>query len=404
MTKRVSQLLISAFVMLASCTDPEIGLVGEPTTRPAEESASSAAVQDSAPQVGHSTALARTDHTASGNRLIDASTDFLAATPREVKLPGRPAWVLGAVVEADQSVVWVAVLDDGRAMRIDPSDGITQIGSLAPGEPPELALAGSELTVRSAHATVPPGALPDGRTVVADGAIARYTNPTNTYAHGVLGDSLEGGSMTIFTGDGEDPVVVEFTDTVAEGLSPLATDLDDDGTAELVVTESNADVGARLTVYSPEGTLLAKGPAVGTGSRWRHQIAGGAVGPNGETELIDVLTPHLGGVIEWFRLIGDELVLQASASGYTSHPIGTRNLDLALVAEASGAAPLDVIIPVQDRSALAAVQRDATPAGWSEVGRVELGGRMSTNLAAVRQGDRLALAVGTDQGTMFIWE
>ena len=78
------------------------------------------------------------------------------------------------------------------------------------------------------------------------------------------------------------------------------------------------------------------GPAIGRGNRWRHQIAVAPFGPNGERELVDVLTPHIGGVVEFYRMVGDRIEIVATVPGFTSHVIGSRNLDLALAADADG--------------------------------------------------------------------
>jgi len=46
-------------------------------------------------------------------------------------------------------------------------------------------------------------------------------------------------------------------DTVVEGLSPMWTDLDGDGTNEILVTLSNASEGARLAVFNDQGAGTA---------------------------------------------------------------------------------------------------------------------------------------------------
>ena len=54
--------------------------------------------------------------------------------------------------------------------------------------------------------------------------------------------------------------------------------------------------------FDDDGHLVAEGPTIGQGYRGRHQIAVAPFGPNGELELVDVLTPHLGGIVEFYQL------------------------------------------------------------------------------------------------------
>ena len=113
-----------------------------------------------------------------------------------------------------------------------------------------------------------------------------------------------------------------------EGIAPIWVDLNEDGERAIIVTRSNADSGAQIVVLDELGNLIATGPAIGRGGRWRHQLSAGPFGPNGELELVDVLTPHIGGPTEFYQWKNNELVVVTSASGYTSHVIGSRNLDM----------------------------------------------------------------------------
>jgi hypothetical protein len=126
------------------------------------------------------------------------------------------------------------------------------------------------------------------------------------------------------------------------------------------------------------------------------------IGPGGELELVDVLTPHIGGVVEFFRISGDRLEVVASLGGFTSHFIRSRNLSLPVVADADGDGRLEVVLATQDRSSLAGIVRtvDGAEVAWT----VRLGGELSSNLSAVELGDgRLALAAGRADGTVRIW-
>ena len=97
--------------------------------------------------------------------------------------------------------------------------------------------------------------------------------------------------------------------------------------------------------------------------------------------MVDVLTPHIGGVVEFYRVSGGELTIVAHVPGYTSHSIGTRNLDMALAADFDGDGRLELLLPSQARTELGAVRRtqDGAEVAWS----VSVDGRVATNLAAV---------------------
>ena len=129
-----------------------------------------------------------------------------------------------------------------------------------------------------------------------------------------------------------------------EGISPIWADLNGDGQREIIVTLSDSAQGAQVVVYSESGERLAAGPAVGRGNRWRHQLAVAPFGVNGEPELAEVLTPHIGGIAGFYRLDGDSLNLVAQHGGVTSHPIGSRNLDMGLAGDLDGDGRVELVV------------------------------------------------------------
>jgi hypothetical protein len=171
---------------------------------------------------------------------------------------------------------------------------------------------------------------------------------------------------------------------------------------ELLVTVSDADVGARLRVYDLEGDIVAESEPIGQGFRWLHQVAVAPLGPEGELEIIAVRTPHIGGVVEAYRLVGDRLERVAAIEGYSSHALGSANLDMALLADVDGDGRADVVVPTQDRRTLAVLARTAE--GFEELERLDLGGELATNVAAspAATGD-LVLAAGTSDGRLHVF-
>lgn len=353
------------------------------------------------------TTMARTDHQATGNR-IATGCGPLALEPIEVGLPGDPVWVIADPAAPGDS--WLVVLGDGSVLRvptgaasIDPKP----LALLPPGAPPMATIdeAGALRIVSALDAASTfEDALPSARVVIAeDGSRVALTGPTDRYPHGALGDTIEAASVDIQRPDGRWERTI-FGDTeVIEGLSPLLADLDGDGGSEVVVTVSSMDAGARLLAAALDGSRTVLSEPIGQGFRWLHQIGAGPTGPDGELEVIVVRTPHIGGIVEAYQLIEGRLVRVASQPGYSSHQLGSENLDMALLADADGDGRLDVVVPTQEMRALAILTRVSD--GFEEVATLPLGGRLATNVgAAVDAEGQLSLAVGMEAGVLRIFQ
>ncbi|AXG09344.1 hypothetical protein DU484_05375 [Haloplanus rubicundus] len=242
----------------------------------------------------------------------------------------------------------------------------------------------------------------DGRLVrVADGRYALYGGRTTRYAHGALGDTVEGSRLLLIDAvDGRIEAAVTLdAPTVFEGLSPLVADLDGDGDDEIVTTVADSADGARIRVYDAEGTELATGPVYGPG--WRHQLCVAPFGPDGRPELAVVRKPHVDRTVEFYRL-DDGLSVTATHEGYASHTYGSRNVDGGLAADLDGDGRPELLVPTADRRTLAAVRRTGRDAerAWT----LPLGGELRTNVAGVALDDgRLAVGAGTADGVR-VWQ
>lgn len=252
---------------------------------------------------------------------------------------------------------------------------------------------------------------PDARLVVNDaGQVAVYALATNQrYVHAIMGDDLEGSALVVVDVQGSGLRLLARVDLpgedVYEGLSPLWADVDGDGRADLVTTVSNGRDGARNRVYLFDGQRIQRevdGPPIGRGGRWQHQLAWGPFGPAGEPLLVDVLTPHIGGVVRFHRYTGNGLEIIATLPGYTSHVIYERNLDMAVAGDFNGDGVPEIALPSQDRATVAGVQ--LTESGPQVVWSLPVEGRVVGNLVVVDvPGEGLALAITTDDGRLRLW-
>ena len=395
-----------------------------------------------------------------GNPVHRGAIDLSSAREQRVELPGRPEWI-GAAPDNGAAAIWVRVAD-GRlvTLRFAPGTGVTVedvgVGVPAPivGVPlpaeayvgntttAPVRFAGGVLTIDAAgrlrHVLGDGGAtlggpqpengrvlanglLPDSRIVpLSFSRMIALADPTDDYAHGVLGDRLEPqGFVIVEAGSGEDrdeertgnggaPPRLEVTRHrlrtygVMETVMPLVADVHPHPGPEVLVPVSAPGEGSRVVVAAPDGEVLAEGPPIGRGFRWRHLLAAGPVGPDGETELVAVRTPHIGGSIEYYRLRGRQLEIVHTRPGYSTHRIGDRNLETALVADFTGDGRFELLLPAQREPALAVISRTAE--GSREVARFELPAELTTNLAAVQLSKgRLLVVAGTADGSLLLW-
>jgi hypothetical protein len=386
--------------------------------------------------------IALTHQRLDGNRLVTGSGG-MPTEPIDIPLLGKPLWVVAAPLSSGS--VWAAALEDGQVqvfqvVRDTVSEITVDVSRLPAGMPPVLQVAGERIALVSpapdASPSTNPIVLEDGAQAYIDmdgqlrlirqemvytlsvdalsdarilsdgeGRLLFLSNPTSEYPHGVLGDEFEAKTITLVNAiDAPDILRVIQIDPgdVIEGIAPIWVDLDGDGSREIIVTQSNARSGARLVVYNEDGSLFASGEPIGQGFRWRHQLAVGQFIKGGRQEIAVIRTPHIGGVIEIYSVEQDRVVIQAELSGYSSHQIGSRNLDGALVADFDGDGQIEIIVPDQSHMVLAGIEMVGVElkVAWE----TPIGGRLSTNIAAVQLSDgRLALGGGHAGSSLRIW-
>jgi len=378
-----------------------------------------------------------------GNRIVEGA-GFQADNPVEIPLMGKPVWVVAAAL--DESSIWYVALETGQIQAFQIQAGVvTEVKSpsaLPPGMPPVLvslddvptgilqpeadaAIYTNPLLLQDGRVVFlrqdgslsiigpegvdvfPIDVLPDARILSAgDGRLMVLSSPSDKYPHAIMGDALEATGITIID-TAVDPVAVQeikvATGDVIEGLSPIWTDMDGDGQREIIVTQSNAESGSRIVVYGADGNVLAQGDPIGEGFRWIHQVAVGQFIEGGVLEIAAVRTPHIGGVVQIYALDGNRLVVVDSLSGFSSHRIGSRNLDGALAGDFNGDGLVELVVPDQVQTNLHGIQ--FTQEGLISVWNVLLESRLSTNLVSFKMADgSLVLGAGTEDNLLIIWD
>lgn len=376
-----------------------------------------------------------------GNRVLDG-TGSLPERPLTRELDMEPTWLVG--LPAASGSRWIAVGADGNTVGLRVIDGAIEEAEpapadlppgvppvLAPGEPQPRLLAPP---LESASTLTHPFPLGDGRSLVVgrdgdvllwdgelverlsasvlpdarflrvtEGTYAVLAGATDRYDHGALGDDTEAGALLLLeVGEGlSRRARIGFEGPVAEGLQPIAAGFQGAAEPVLLVTLTDRTDGARLAAFDLEGQRVATGPSVGTGFRWRHQLCLAPFGPDGTPEIAAVKTPHIGGIVEFYRRRGDRLEIVAEAGDYASHTFGSRNLDGGLAADLDGDGTVELLLPTQSRDTLRALRR--TSNGLESAFELQVPPRLSTNVAGLDTGDGILLAAGTTDGTVRVW-
>ena len=390
-----------------------------------------------------SNAQESTFYALNGNHLIPGKIDLKQATPIKIKLSSYPTWVIGHndgshsvwyVLLNDSTVQKVVVEENGEVSVLKtninlPSDTILSIDT---GSNPRQLFA-PEL-YKNNFLTHPVRLIANNKVAAIDasgvfivqdpdriyrlnieilkdsrilqnekGQILVLTGNSTKYMHGILGDKVEADGFAIID-TGKKPVVrSQFAlkgSNVFETLMPVWTDINLDNKREIILTKSDSRSGAQLQIYAEDGKLISSSDPIGRGFRWMHLIAAAEFGPGGEIEIAAVRTPHIGGVLEYYRLKDGKLRVVHKRAGYSTHRIGSRNLDTAVAGDFNDDGHVEMLVPTQDFKRLDSIKRTA---GGSKIDHsIKLDHQLSTNLAAYSSRGKIELAFGTYNNELII--
>lgn len=247
--------------------------------------------------------------------------------------------------------------------------------------------------------------LPDGLLATSSRGDIRkawYSAPTTRYAHGILGDSVEGGMLKVITSRGATLRILLPPTQVFEDRAPRLVDLDDDGQIEVVTIRSSTFKGAAVTIYGLVGNALiekASTKFIGRANRWLN-IAGieAYAGARGK-EIAYVVTPHIGGTLKFIKYFKGKLLLIASAKGFSNHVIGSREMRLSASYEVNGDKRIDLALPSADRRKLKIISIGS--GGPKVIANIELPSPINKAIATPDTGSAKGFTVGLLNGEVY---
>ncbi|MCP4142606.1 MAG: hypothetical protein GY755_20395 [Chloroflexi bacterium] len=373
---------------------------------------------------------------------LSTSTDFASATQIDIPLPEKPIWIAG--IPHKDGTAWAVAFEDGSLNAyVVNKEGFSETeitpNRIPSGMPLIIYSSNGKLFALTTPADASPltqpviietdpfkiayiatngdliisqngtethlavNALPDSRILVDEhNNLLLLSEPTAQYTHGVLGDDIEATGITLVATTPEPKILQKISipeRDVIEGIYPIWADMDNNGEREIIVTLSNAQDGARIVAFSEDGNLLAEGVPVGKGYRWRHQLIAAPFTPTGEKLLAVIRTPHIGGVLEFYRLTGNKLDIVKTIPGISTHTIGSRNLFTAQVGDFNNDSKTEILAPDQSHTHLGIISMDNDAINW-----LDLNAELITNLAAVNFEDaQISIAGGLSNNTLKIW-
>ncbi len=247
--------------------------------------------------------------------------------------------------------------------------------------------------------------LPDGRVTTGTGTIieAWYSEPTTRYGHAVLGDGIEAGALKVKNARGETYTFRLPSTEVFEDIAPRLADLDRNGTTEVITILSSRSNGASIAVFSLNGNAfnkIAQTPFIGRSNRWLNIAEINNFGGNRRPDIAAIITPHLAGVLQFYRFRNGKLAKIAQARGFSNHFIGSNELRLSTVADVNRNGIPDLILPSLARNELLMVGTERKQ--FKELARVALPARINRAIGARDNDGALEFILGLDDGKIYV--
>lgn len=276
-----------------------------------------------------------------------------------------------------------------------------------------VTLAGADVALHFIGAPVrpnlPEGALADGRVVSGGRDISRawLSEPTTRYDHGVLGDKIESGALTIETRDGKHHTVRLKDDAVFEDLEPRLADLDGDGQDEVVVVKSYLARGSSLAVIAlrkDRYEIVAETPPLGSAHRWLNPAGIGDFNGDGKIDIALVRQPHVVGELELWTYADGRLRKTDTMPDFSNHISGTRALAMSASADFDGDGTPDFALPSLDRDRLRFV---SFKPGARDIAGIALPAKAATDIALIARDSgppaiAIAIAIGLADGSLAV--
>ena len=249
------------------------------------------------------------------------------------------------------------------------------------------------------------GGIPSGTIATATGpgiVEAWYSDPTDRYDHGILGDRIEGGSLTVIDDAGLRYTLTLDVDHVFEDLTPRIADIDGDGANDVVAIRSGINDGAGIAVYGlSTGGLaeIANIPPIGRTHRWLNLAGIADFNGDGLLDIAIVKTPHIGGRLEIWTMRG-QLGLIAAADGFSNHAIGSTELGLSAIADVNGDGVADLALPNDGSATLRIVSLRG--GAIIELAAIALAAPIATAIGSVHFAGGSAFLAGLENGSLVL--
>lgn len=157
---------------------------------------------------------------------------------------------------------------------------------------------------------------------------AWYDGATTRYAHGVLGDKVEAGSLHAKTANGKTLSLTLDRAQVFEDIQPRLADIDGDGNNEIITIRSHNQKGGQIAVYginkrSPNTlSLVTSTPYIGQAYRWLAPIGIADFNDDGAMDIAYIDRPHLAKILRVWSYRAGGLQQVSQKQGLTNHKIG----------------------------------------------------------------------------------